>query len=92
MSDEYGRVLKDTFTELGITPKNISKAAVVFGGPSATANRLATTLVNVLSFVLSIPVQSFSNLAEITAGSDILQTEEMQAFINPVYPKPPNIS
>lgn len=92
MSDEYAKVLKDTFDSLGITPKNIIKAAVVFGGPSATANRLATTLVNGLSFVLSIPVHSFSDATNLADIDTLLENAEIQEFISPVYQKPPNIS
>lgn len=91
-SDAYVSSLETFFQELGVTPPMVSKAVVVFGGESATAHRLATTLVNAFSFVLSIPV---CGIAELTSEPLLLQlarTEPLDTFLAPQYKKPPNIT
>lgn len=92
-ADQYSSALNDIREEKKLNIQSLKRLVVAFGGPSSTANRIATTVINAIHFVFSVPVYSFvfdgdlENITTYLANADL-----GEPYIKSKYNLPPNIT
>ena len=94
--EEYLQTIDGFLKKHSVPVSSLTRLLVVPGPGSFTASRVSVTLANTMAFALNIPVICLPNpekkMLKELCGSFVKADFVEQAFIAPLYDRPPNIT